>query len=135
MPEELQRILYLEDIDEIAEIGMMALEDIGGFTVKRCATGKDAVAAFPEFKPQLCLFDVMLPDISGLEALDAIRALPGGNEAAVVFMTAKAQAHEQEQYRQNGVLDVILKPFEPMTLSDTVRAIWDEHRSKAAAGT
>ncbi|MFD0985607.1 response regulator [Methyloligella solikamskensis] len=129
MPEELKRILYLEDVGEIAEIGLMALEDLGGFLVKHCATGQEAIDSFATFKPQLCLFDVMLPDISGLEVLEVIRAMPEGADVPVVFMTAKAQSHEQEHYRECGVMEVIVKPFNPLQLSDHVRSIWAAHQA------
>ncbi|ODA67849.1 DNA-binding response regulator MtrA [Methyloligella halotolerans] len=127
MHEDLKRILYLEDVEEIAEIGLMALEDMGAFLVKHCATGQEAIDAFTTFKPQLCLFDVMLPDISGLDVLKAIRAMPEGRNVPVVFMTAKAQSHEQELYRECGAIDVIVKPFNPLRLSDEVKALWAQH--------
>jgi len=41
-------------------------------------------------------------------------------------MTAKAQAHEIERFKELGAIDVITKPFDPMTLAEQVRAIWDE---------
>jgi len=135
VPKNLQRILYLEDVPEIAEIGMMALEDIGGFQVKHCTTGREAIEAFRTFKPQLCLFDVMLPDISGLEVLKVIHALPEGSDVPVIFMTAKAQSHEQEHYLACGAVGVIVKPFNPLRLSDDLATLWAKHQTpgKAAA--
>ncbi len=121
----LRKILYLEDVDDIAMIGKIALEDIGGFEVLHCTLGEDAVAAFPGFAPDLCLFDVMLPDISGVEAMTRIRTLPGGAAAPFVFMTAKAQLHEQAVYKDKGAVDVIVKPFDPVGLPDQLRAIWE----------
>jgi DNA-binding response OmpR family regulator len=41
----------------------------------------------------------------------------------VIFMTARAQSGEVDQYRALGALDVIVKPFDPMTLATEVRAI------------
>jgi hypothetical protein len=40
-------------------------------------------------------------------------------------MTAKVQPHETARYRELGSMGVIAKPFDPMTLADTLRAIWD----------
>jgi DNA-binding response OmpR family regulator len=59
--------------------------------------------------------------------LVALRELPELKETPVVFMTAKVQAAEVAHYRNQGALDVIAKPFDPMTLSSTVRDIWNRH--------
>ncbi len=44
----------------------------------------------------------------------------------VVFMTAKVQANEIESYKALGAADVVVKPFDPMTLSDQIRDIWQK---------
>ncbi|TSD85107.1 response regulator, partial [Mycobacterium sp. KBS0706] len=54
----------------------------------------------------------------------ALRALPGTAATPAVFMTAKVQPQEVARYRALGAVDVISKPFDPMTLSDEIRAIW-----------
>jgi len=76
------------------------------------------------FAPDLILLDVIMPGMDGLATLEALRRLPPSLETPVVFMTAKVQAQEVARYRQLGAADVIAKPFDPMTLSDSVRAIW-----------
>ena len=42
-----------------------------------------------------------------------------------IFLTAKAMPAEVERYKKLGALDVIAKPFDPMTLADQVKAIWN----------
>lgn len=125
MSSELKRILYLEDVGPIAEVGTMALEEFGGFEVRHCFSGPEAISALEEFEPQLCLFDVMLPGMDGPQTLEYIRKSAKGRDLPVVFMTAKAQIHEQEAYMKLGALGVIVKPFDPMALGDTVRGYWD----------
>jgi two-component system OmpR family response regulator len=49
------------------------------------------------------------------------------SQVAVAFMTAKVQPREVSRYRELGAIGVIMKPFDPMTLSDEVRSIWNEH--------
>ena len=120
----LKRILYLEDDESIADLALMALRDIAGFEVRHCATGRQAVAAAAEFAPQLLLFDVMLPDMDGPQTLAEIRALPDPVDAPVVFMTAKAQVHEQNAYLATGACGVIVKPFDPLTLGDRLETFW-----------
>ena len=77
-----------------------------------------------DFAPDLVLLDVMMPDMDGPATLRALRQLPGMAALPVVFMTAKVQPQEVAEYRARGALDVIAKPFDPMTLAAQVREIW-----------
>ncbi len=126
MPKQLSRILYAEDEPDIQEVAILALETLGGFTIKLCKTGKEAVEAAEEFKPDLLLFDVMMPEMDGPTAFTEIRKIPGMESIPVIFMTAKVQPQEIAKYKELGALEVIPKPFDPMSLSDTVRDCWDK---------
>ena len=119
----LRRILFVEDDPDIQVVATMALESLGGFTVLACGSGSEALSRFDEFAPELVLLDVMMPGMDGPATLAALRQLPSGG-VPVVFMTARVQAHEIADYRQMGAVDVIAKPFDPMTLAATVQAIW-----------
>jgi two-component system OmpR family response regulator len=121
----LQRILLVDDEADIRTVARLALEAIGGFEVHECASGLAAPAAVAEHAPQLVLMDVMMPGQDGLETLKVLRATKGLPPVPVVFMTAKVQPQEVASFRGLGALDVIAKPFDPMTLAQTVRAIWD----------
>ena len=120
----LQKILYVEDEKDIQTVARMALEMVGKFTVRACSSGSEAVGAFADFGPDLLLLDVMMPEMDGPTTLGRLRALAGGEGIPVVFMTAKVQPHEIADLKKLGALDVIPKPFDPMTLSDSIRAIW-----------
>jgi len=58
---ELKRILYAEDETDIRKIALIAVEDIGGFTVQACESGQEALDKAIEFGPGLILLDVMMP--------------------------------------------------------------------------
>lgn len=124
---DLQRILYVEDEPDIQAVARIALEAVGGFQLLVCSSGQEAVAAASAFAPDLILLDVMMPDMDGPSTLVALRTLPEFKATPIVFMTAKVQTSEVARYRQIGAVDVIAKPFDPMTLSDTVRSIWITH--------
>ncbi|MEX2643562.1 MAG: response regulator [Acetobacterales bacterium] len=121
----LKRILYVEDAPDIQAIARLALEKLGGFTVQLCETGHEAVRKVPGFEPDLILVDVMMPQMDGPTTVAAIRALPGFAEVPVVFVTAKVMPGEVARYRDLGALGVIAKPFDPMTLPDRLREIWE----------
>ncbi len=125
MPGELKRVLYLEDDPSIALITRIAIQDHSDLILQHCASGREAINAFSDFKPDLLLFDVMLPDMDGLQTLAEIRALEGDTPTPVIFMTAKAQVHEQKKYLDLGALTVIVKPFDSFTLGKRLKNIWD----------
>ena len=124
MARELRKILYVEDEEDIRVVGEMSLADVGGFEVKACASGAEAIDAAPGFAPDLLLLDVMMPVMDGPTALKAMRAMPALAGVPAVFMTAKIMAAEVAELKACGALDVVPKPFDPMTLPDEIRAIW-----------
>ncbi|MBE0510486.1 MAG: response regulator [Chromatiales bacterium] len=121
----LQRILYVEDESDIQAVAKLALEMVGGFEVKICSSGEEALAVAEAFAPQLLLLDVMMPGIDGPGTLAALRDIPSLAEVPAVFMTAKVQTNEVAYYKSLGALGVIAKPFDPMGLADEVRRIWE----------
>jgi two-component system, OmpR family, response regulator len=120
----LLRILCVEDEADIQTVMRIALESVGGFQLMVCGSGHDALRAGPAFAPDLILLDVMMPGIDGPATLEAMRKTADLKDTPIVFMTAKVQTHEVEHYRKLGAVDVIAKPFDAMTLSDTLRGIW-----------
>jgi len=121
---QLQKILHVEDEPDIQEVTRLALEAVGGFTVKTCSSGEEALAAAAEFVPDLFLLDVMMPGMDGPSTFLALRKLPGLEKTPAIFMTAKVMESEVERFKELGALGVIAKPFDPMSLSDRIRAIW-----------
>ena len=121
---ELSRILHVEDDPSIQAVAKVALEAVGGFRVLSCSCGQDALDQVQGFAPDFILLDVMMPGMDGPQTLAKIAQLVDIGQIPVVFMTAKVQPAEIEQYRGLGAHDVIIKPFDPMQLAAQVRQIW-----------
>ena len=120
----LQKILLVEDDPDIRTIAEMSLQAVGGFTVRACASGEEALAAVEAFAPDLVVLDVMMPGMDGPSVLAELKRRPPTAGVPVVFLTAKAQQDEIDRLKTLGARDVIAKPFDPMKLADQVRAIW-----------
>lgn len=123
----LKKILYAEDEPDIQAVAQMALENIGGFETVLCNSGIEAVEVAPNAAPDLILLDVMMPGLDGTETLKQLREIDSLKDTPVIFLTAKAMPSEVERFKAIGALDVIAKPFNPLTLSDQIRAIWESH--------
>ena len=124
---ELSKIMYVEDQPDIQMVATVALESVGGFEVLICSGGEEALKKVRAFNPQLILLDVMMPGMDGPTTKVELEKLPETAAIPIVFMTAKIQPAEVAEYKEMGALDVIPKPFDPMTLSDQIREIWNQH--------
>ncbi len=122
----LNSILYVEDDGDIQTVAQIALEVVGGFQLKTCSSGKEAIREAGSFVPDLLLLDVMMPEMDGPTTLEGLRKIPNTQNTPVIFMTAKVQATEVAYYKSLGALGVIAKPFDPMSLATQVRKLWDE---------
>jgi CheY-like chemotaxis protein len=118
-------ILYVDDEPDIREVAAMSLELDGTTTVRAVGSGAEALAVLDkgDCTPDVILLDVMMPDMDGPATLAEIRKREPFAETPVVFITARAQAHEQARFLSLGAIGVITKPFDPMTLPIELRAI------------
>ena len=121
----LERVLLVEDDRNVRRVAQLALEMVGGLKVCACESGAEALEAVAEFQPQLVLLDVMMPDMDGPTVLRRLRERPETASIPIVFLTAKVQNEELRQLRALGALDVISKPFDAMTLANSVKSIWE----------
>jgi CheY-like chemotaxis protein len=115
------RILHVDDEPDIREIVDLSLGLNPDFQVRSCASGDEALTAAAEWSPELILLDVMMPRMDGPTTLSGLRKNPKTTDIPVLFMTARAQPREIEQFIALGAQGVISKPFDPMTLAFTVR--------------
>lgn len=124
---ELKNIIMIEDEPDIQTIAKMALETVGGFSVETFNSGEEAVQNIQGKNPDLILLDVMMPGLDGPSTLTELRKMPDFANTPIIFMTAKVQPQEVQQYKDLGAVDVISKPFDPMALSQNVKDIWERH--------
>jgi CheY-like chemotaxis protein len=122
----LERILYVEDEPDIQVVAKLALEMVGGYQVMICGGGQEALDKVGDFAPDLILLDVMMPDMDGPTTLQNLRTDPATATIPVIFLTAKIHPSEVAEYQALGALNVIAKPFDPMTLAAQVAACWDK---------
>ncbi len=114
------RVLYVEDDADIRMVTEIALED-EGFELSVCESGVVAVARAGEIEVDLILMDVMMPELNGPDTIRQLRSHANLSATPVIFMTAKTQ--NEDQYQGPGVIGVIFKPFNPMTLAEDIRSL------------
>ena len=124
MAKALQRILSADDEADIREVLTIALEAIGGYTVEACSSGQTLLDQAVDFNPDVIVLDVMMPGMDGPATLQALQRVPATKDIPVIFITAKAMPAEIERFIALGAIGVITKPFDPMTVSTQVEALW-----------
>ena len=115
------KLLHVDDNDDILEIAKMAFEISDDIEVIQCISGHDALRVANEFIPDLFLLDVMMPGMSGPQTLEKLREIPSLENVPVIFMTARLSTIDQDFFGL-GVIDVISKPFDPLTLSARIKS-------------
>jgi CheY-like chemotaxis protein len=116
------RILVVDDEPDIREVVDVSLGLDRELTMRACASGADALVMAAEWSPSLILLDVMMPLMDGPTTLANLRKNPRTAHIPVLFLTARTQSGEIEQYISLGAQGVLSKPFDPMTLATSVRS-------------
>lgn len=115
-----ERVLVVEDEGDIADLLATGLRFVG-FDVRVARSGAEALGTAAEFRPQLVLLDVMLPDINGFELCRQLRR--EHDQAGVVFLTARNRTEDAVAGLMIGGDDYINKPFSLDEVVARMRAV------------
>jgi putative two-component system response regulator len=116
------RILVVDDDEQVRGF-LRRLLIRSGYTVEESATAAEALALVRTDAPDLVLLDLHLPDRSGHEVLEEIRAEPATRLLPVVMLTGTTSPAEKIRAQAEGVTDFLSKPFSPEELVPRVRAL------------
>ena len=109
-------ILVVDDEPYIGRIIQLKLES-GPYSVELAHDGQSALQRLAsEQHYDLVLLDIMMPHLSGLDVLAALRKLPGREGTPVIMLTAKGQETDRVRAAELGATDFLTKPFSPKKL-------------------
>jgi two-component system, cell cycle response regulator DivK len=103
-------ILVADDDPDILSIVSMSLET-QGYMVYKATNGREAVDLAREHHPDLILMDMMMPVVSGYEAVGELKADATTKDIIIVGLSAKAMATDMERATDVGIDGYITKPF------------------------
>ncbi len=104
------RLMVVDDSMFMRRLIRQAATEAGWEVVGEAGNGREAVELFPQVQPDLVTMDVVMPEMSGLEALRKIRELDPN--AQVVMVTALDQKQTLLDSIRDGAIDFIVKPFD-----------------------
>jgi two-component system response regulator MtrA len=116
------RIVVADDDMDIRDLVEFKLATMG-HEIVTVADGSSAVDACESQHPDLAVFDIMMPGLTGLEAVREIRKNPALAHLPVILLTARAQQSDVQTGYASGADDYITKPFSPKDLATRVEAL------------
>jgi two-component system OmpR family response regulator len=117
------RVLVVDDEEHITELVSMGLS-FNGFDTERVATGRAALEAVAQRRPDLIVLDVMLPDLDGFEVARRLRQNEAvGTRVPVIFLTARDATQDKVEGLRLGSDDYVTKPFSIEELIERVKAV------------
>ncbi|MBN2752390.1 MAG: response regulator [Rhodospirillaceae bacterium] len=121
------RVAFVDDDPDIREIIGFALRDVGGFDARAWGDGRSFLEELTNWLPQMVLLDLTMPEMDGWETAMALHVHPQGHGVPVVLMSGRSDMNERSGKNLPGVIGEIAKPFDPLSLSEKLRDLWDDH--------
>ena len=118
-----KNILLIDDEETIQEVVQVGIGIETDWQVVTASSGLEGIDLAQNQQPDLILLDVMMPNMDGIATLSHLKTNDKTSAIPVIFLTAKAQAEEKNQFQGLGVVDVITKPFNSMTLASQIAKI------------
>ena len=115
-------VLVVEDDPTILQLLEVNFE-MEGFTVLHAIDGADGLEQARLGGPDIIVSDVMMPNMSGVEMVTALKAEPTTAGIPIILLSAKAQTDDIRNGLAAGADEYITKPFEPLDLIDRVNAL------------
>ena len=103
-----KKILLVEDDEVLASVYRARLE-MEGFEVEEVHDGEKALSVAINFRPDLILLDVMMPNINGFDVLDILKNTPETMNMRIIMLTALSQEADRDRAEKLGVDDYLVK--------------------------
>ena len=117
-----ETVLVVEDEPDIAELLQYVLTQ-EGFRVELAPDGRTALESARRLHPSLVVLDLMLPEVTGMEVLKALKGQPETKAARVILLTAKKDELDRVLGFELGADDYVTKPFSPRELVLRAKAV------------
>ncbi|MDJ0635909.1 MAG: response regulator [Xenococcaceae cyanobacterium MO_188.B29] len=120
-----KHILIIEDDTGIQAVTQFSLEIEEDWQVTTALRGKKGLLKAKNLHPDVILLDIVMPDINGLEIIKELQNNQATKKIPIILFTAKAMGNDILKLQNSGVIGIITKPFDCLTLSATISNILD----------
>ena len=120
-----RKVLVVDDDKELVELICVFLERDGRFETKSVNNGFDAGMMVKEYRPDLIVLDVMLPDINGKEVCQRVRNDSSLDEVKIICISGMVEEDKISELKAAGANDFLQKPFDTERLIERLCALLD----------
>ena len=120
-----RKVLLVDDDAELVELMTKVLEEDGRFEVRVASTGFDAGMMVKEYRPDLIVLDVMLPDINGKEVCHRVRADLSLEDVRILCISGMVEEDKVQELKLSGADDFLHKPFDIEELIDRMCSLME----------
>lgn len=119
------KLLFVEDEPDIRHVVELAIQLDPEFELTTIDNGVDAITSIEQSGKafHFALLNLRLPHISGIELHERLRLLPGMENLVTAIITASVRQAEVDALKRSDIAGYIAKPFDPLTLSQKIRAL------------
>jgi len=114
-------VLLVDDDPDLVEMIQKVLEEDGRFEVRTANNGFDAGMMVKEYRPDLIILDVMLPDINGKEVCQRVRSDDSLDDVRIICISGMVEQDKVQELRDAGANDFLIKPVDRADLVLRVR--------------
>jgi len=107
-----RKVLLVDDEADLVELMKSALEEDGRFEIRSAGNGFDAGMMVKEYRPDIIVLDLMLPDINGREVCHRVRADSTLENVRILCISGMVEDDKIQELRLSGADDFLQKPFE-----------------------
>lgn len=119
---EKKKILVVDDEPDVTDLVAYHLK-AKAFHVETLNDATASISRARTYQPDLVILDIMMPHLSGIQVCRILRADPKLAKVPIIFLTAKAEAHDRIEGLESGADDYLSKPFSPKELVLRVESI------------
>ena len=127
-----RKVLLVDDDVELVELMTKVLEEDGRFEVRVATTGFDAGMMVKEYRPDLIVLDVMLPDINGREVCHRVRDDKTLEDVRILCISGMIEEDRIQELKLSGADDFLHKPFDIEELIDRMCGLLEIEPASAA---
>lgn len=108
-------IMTVDDSSSVRQMVSYTLKE-AGFDVVEACDGKDALNKLPNYKINMVVTDLNMPNLDGIELIKNIREIPEYRFIPIIMLTTESQVSKKEEGKKAGATGWIVKPFDPEQL-------------------
>ncbi len=123
------KILLVDDEKDILEFLSYNLKK-ESFDVRTAINGEQAIEEAKEFKPDLIILDVMMPEMDGITTCSEIKKISDFKDVLILFLTARSEEYSELAGFEAGADDYVTKPIKPKLLISRIKALLKRNKKK-----